>query len=402
MPTQYAGNKYLLFFILTLLAAYPALSTDLYLPSLPAISAFYHCSNGIAELTLTFYLIAFAFGLLLLGPLSDKIGRKYTLILGNILFLASCIGSIFSLSIIWLILLRIIQALGACTATMTIYAVVRDLYIGKAATRLLSAIATIMNIGVAFAPVVGGILQEHFGWKSNFIALSVYSALTLIMVTIFFRETLAETSKEALFNTQTFKNYYQLLVLKPYILPMIPVVLAFSSYFIFLYISPFLYIHTLGTSPAQYGRWFLIPAFAFVVGSAIATALIQFLESYTIYKLGAITFVMGTILMLLGYLTASIQMPMLIALNMGICAIGIAMIIPSCVSLALSSITTKVGSASALIGFLQFGTAGLVGYSMSLNHHDLAFVMSATLMLFSIFCISMIGKIKKQQMLSDG
>src|SRR5918995_4150489 len=156
--------------MLALLAALGPLSTDMYLPSLPAIARELGASTAKTQLTLSAFLFGFAVGQLVYGPVSDKVGRRPVLLAGLAIFLVASIGCTLAPTIETLIAGRFLQAIGAAGPIVLARAMVRDLYEGPRAGRELSRMGAIMGLVPAFAPILGGVLQGLFGWRANFAA----------------------------------------------------------------------------------------------------------------------------------------------------------------------------------------------------------------------------------------
>src|SRR5262249_36985887 len=152
--------------LLAALTAIGPLSTDMYLPSLPDIARRLDASTAQVQLTISTYLIGFAIGQILYGPVSDRYGRKAVLIAALALYCAASIACTLSTSIEMLYLGRAAQALGASGSLVVTRAIVRDLYSGARAGRELSLIGSVMALGPVLAPILGGALQMSFGWRS--------------------------------------------------------------------------------------------------------------------------------------------------------------------------------------------------------------------------------------------
>jgi MFS transporter, DHA1 family, multidrug resistance protein len=160
--------------MLALLAALGPLSTDMYLPSLPAIARDLDATTAQTQLTLSAFLLGFALGQLVYGPASDRVGRRPVLLVGLAIFLAASAACAAATSIELLTAARFVQAVGAAGPIVLARAMVRDLYEGPRAGRELSRMAAIMGLVPALAPILGGILQGLFGWRANFAATVLF------------------------------------------------------------------------------------------------------------------------------------------------------------------------------------------------------------------------------------
>src|SRR5664279_2425659 len=183
------------FALTTLLAALTAiapLTTDMYLPSLPDIARQLDASTAQVQLTISAYLVGFAVGQIVYGPMSDRHGRKPVLLSALALYCAASLACALSTSIEMLIVARAAQALGGSGGIVLARAIVRDLYSGARAGRELSLIGSVMALAPVLAPVVGGILQIGFGWRAIFVTLVVVAITGIGAIWLLLPETLEE------------------------------------------------------------------------------------------------------------------------------------------------------------------------------------------------------------------
>src|SRR5476651_735435 len=182
--------------LLAALSAIGPLTTDMYLPSLPDIARQLGASTAQVQLTISAYLIGFAVGQILYGPVSDRHGRKPVLLSALALYCVASLACALSTSIEMLIVARFVQALGGSGGIVLARAVVRDLYSGVRAGRELSLIGSVMALAPVLAPIAGGVLQTGFGWRSVFVALVVAGLAGAVFVWLQLPETLAIRSPE--------------------------------------------------------------------------------------------------------------------------------------------------------------------------------------------------------------
>ena len=182
--------------LLAALTAIGPLSTDMYLPSLPDIARALTASTAQVQLTISAYLIGFAVGQIVYGPISDRRGRKPVLLAALGLFAAATLICALSTSIEMLIGARILQAIGGSGCIMLARAIVRDLYSGNRAGRELSVMGSVMALAPIIAPVVGGALQITFGWRSVFVALMIIGVCGVAAIWLLLPETLKQRAVE--------------------------------------------------------------------------------------------------------------------------------------------------------------------------------------------------------------
>lgn len=188
------------------LSAFGSFVNDMYLPSLPSMTRFFHCSVPTVQLGLTMGMIGLGLGQIILGPFSDKYGRKPVLLISITLFILAAIASIFSPTINAFLWCRLIQGLGASGGYFLARTIPADLYAGRALAKTMAIVGAINGIAPASAPVLGGFLSQHFGWKSVFIALAVYATL-LLAFAFRLKETLPPANRNKGTLIKAFANY---------------------------------------------------------------------------------------------------------------------------------------------------------------------------------------------------
>src|ERR1700759_726217 len=183
--------------LLSMLTGLGPLSVDMYLASLPSIGQLLNAPTSQVQLTISAYLIGFAVAQVFHGPLSDRHGRRPVLLAALGIYLAATLACMLSNSIEMLVAARFVQAVGGSGASVLGRAVVRDMYEGTRVGRELARMAAIMALAPLVAPLIGGVLQTTFGWRSNFAALLCFGATTWIMIWYLLPETLRKRAPEA-------------------------------------------------------------------------------------------------------------------------------------------------------------------------------------------------------------
>jgi MFS transporter, DHA1 family, multidrug resistance protein len=176
--------------ILSLSMGFASISTDLYLPAMPAMGLALHADTGMIELTISGYLIGFSLGQLLWGPIGDRYGRRMPVAIGLVMFVAGSVGCALSVGAVAMVGWRVVQALGACAGVVLARAMVRDLYRGERAAQMLSTLMSVMAIAPLLGPILGGQILELASWRAIFWTLVAVGLLTLVAL-FFFPETLA-------------------------------------------------------------------------------------------------------------------------------------------------------------------------------------------------------------------
>ena len=182
--------------LLALLTAVGPMSVDLYLPSLPELGRVFGASVPQVQLTLSGYLLCFAIGQIVFGPISDHVGRKPVLLAALSLYVAVCLSCMFATSIEMLIALRCLQALGVAGAPVLARAIVRDLYHGVRAGRELARMGSITALAPVVAPSLGGVLQSTFGWRASFLGMAALGLCAIVLVIRLLPETMKQPPKQ--------------------------------------------------------------------------------------------------------------------------------------------------------------------------------------------------------------
>ena len=246
------------------------LSTDFYLPALPAIARALHTDSAGVQLTLSVYLLGFGAGQLLVGPLSDRFGRRPVMLWGMLVFLLSTLACVFAESLAVLVGARLLQAFGACAGPVLGRAVVRDLYGPAESARMLSHVSTATALAPLLAPLLGGWLTAAWGWRATFVALAVYAVLLMLAVAMLLRETNRHPDADAMRPGRMLANYRTLLADPAYRGALLIGCGAFAALFAFISGSPFVFIEHFGLSPQQMGLAFGLNVTGFMIGTTLS------------------------------------------------------------------------------------------------------------------------------------
>lgn len=354
---------------LLLLVSLGYIATDIYLPSLPALSIYFHASDNEVQMTLFTYLLSFSLAPLVFGPFSDHIGRKKILILGVAIGILSTFGCLFAQSIYWLIIARFLQGIGLGAVLISSRAAVADLYTGKALAKQWSFMTMLMPLILAIAPTIGGLLQQNFQWQAIFIFLICYMILILICV-VLAPESLQNLSTEKA--SQIFSKYRSHLKNHLFLIFGVNYVLPSLGLFAYLTASPFLFQEVIGLSPVAYGSLALYVGGTILVTGYINLKLVHYFEVTRILYLGAgLMALAGCLLMffhMMNILTTwSLLFPSLIFFTC----------MPFCVANAatksLSFVRSNFGTANALLSTIQFLFGALGSFIFSLISDETAF-----------------------------
>jgi MFS transporter, DHA1 family, multidrug resistance protein len=378
----------MLMVLVAILASFPPMSTDLYLPALPTMSEQLKCSAALLNISLVVFFILISISSIIWGPLSDKYGRRRILMIGMPVFILSSLLCALSQNVYQLIASRILQAIGAGAAMAVNLAIVKDVFPGKRRERTLAIISVLNGMVPAVAPSIGSLIIRFTSWRGTFSLLAIIGCLVWICV-FFFKETNAEftdlsLSKTVLRLMVVLKNVNFSRLLLMFSVTSVPL-LGFVG------VSSFIFIRHFGVSKEAFSLYFGFNAVLSMAGGPIYLMLQKYLKPLTIIK----ACLMGAILSGVLILTIGQAGPMLFALSIACGFLSVSISRPSSNSLLLEQQDTDVGSASSLIQAATgiCGSAGLlfVSYEWS-NRITVLGIMSILLglsaVLLWIFSIS--------------
>ena len=350
--------------LLALLLGIQPVTTDLYLPALPALTDGFNAPMSQAQLTLSALLLAFGLSQLLWGPLSDRFGRRPILLLGLAAYTLAGVGAALAPSMALLIVWRTVQGAAMGAAVMGARAVVRDLYVPEMGARVMSKALSGLGLIACLCPPLGGVLSHLFNWRASLLVLAAFAALTLAVVALRFEETVQRKNPAAL-QPRTLLRTWAGIVGHPTFLAY--TVLATASYsvlFTFLAASSFTFIKVLGLGKTAYGLAMFSAAFAYLLGTFLCRRLLRrFGVRRTVAIAGGLSLTGGTLtggMAMLGWHhVAAILVPFwLVAMAHGVHQ-------PCSQSGAVGPFPQAAGAASALNGFAMmlaaFGVGGWLG-----------------------------------------
>jgi MFS transporter, DHA1 family, multidrug resistance protein len=344
--------------VLGFLSALGPLTIDMYLPSLPKITEDLHATAASVQLTLTGTLIGLALGQLLVGPLSDAFGRRLPLLAGIGVHVLASVLCVIAPNLAVLGTLRVLQGLGAAAAAVVALAVVRDLYDGLAAAKLLSRLMLVIGVAPILAPTIGGQVLRWSSWHGVFVVLTVVGVAIMTATALILPETLPPAARRNGGVAGTLRDYGRLFTDRVYVGLILVAGLAMAALFAYVSGSSFVFQDQYGMSEQQF-------AFVFAGGAVGLIAATQFnvrlLRRFTPQQIlgGALLAGVAGGLVLLVLATTGIGglVGVLIPLWFVLAMVGLAM--PNAPALALSRHGEAAGTAAALLGAVQFGVGAL-------------------------------------------
>jgi DHA1 family bicyclomycin/chloramphenicol resistance-like MFS transporter len=354
--------------VLTLLLGMQPVTTDLYLPALPALTQGFDATVAQAQLTLTALLLAFGVSQLVWGPLSDRFGRKPILLWGMGLFVVAAIGGAFAGSMEALIAWRTVQGVGMGSAVMCARAVVRDLYAPTEGARAMSKGLTGLGVIACVAAPLGGLLSDLFGWRIALLALAVFGVATLALLALRFQETLPRRNPQALHPGPLLRNWAGISRHPTFWAWTLLATGSYAGLFTFLASSSFVLIGVLGLSKTQYGLVMFTMSLSYIVGTFLCRRLLVLLGvRRTVAMAAVVTLTGGTLMGLLPRLGFEGLWSLLLPFYLFMLGHGVHQ--PCGQSGAVAPFPQAAGAASALAGFLMmlvaFGIGGWLGLALA-------------------------------------
>ena len=352
-PKQLSDKMMML--LVALIAAFPALSTDLYLPALPSMSEQLNCSVAMVNLSLVVFFIFVSISSIVWGPLSDKYGRKRILLIGVPLYILSSIFCVLSQDVFQLIAARIFQAIGGGAAMAVNLAIVKDVFPGKKRERTLAFVTVLNGTIPVIAPVIGAQIIKFTSWRGTFGALVVIGILVWMFV-LSFKETNREYS-----DVSTLKTTLRLLVVlkNPDFTRLLIVFSAISIPLLgYISVSSFIFIKRFGVSNEAFGLYFGAISVLFTVGGPAYLFLQKLFKPLTIITVCYVGSLISGMLML----TIGQMSPLLFAISIAFGYLSVSVSRPPSSSLLLEQQDKDTGSASSLIqaSFVLSGSIGML------------------------------------------
>jgi DHA1 family bicyclomycin/chloramphenicol resistance-like MFS transporter len=344
--------------VLGALTALGPATIDLYLPSFPALENDFGVSTGVIQLTLTATTIGFALGQLLVGPWSDKVGRRMPLIVASTVHVVASVGAATAPTIEVLGLFRVLQGMGAAAGGVVAMALVRDLFGGRPLVKMLSRLAMVNGLAPILAPVIGSQILRFTSWRGIFAFLAAYGILVVVAAVFFIVETLPKGDRHEAGHSTLRQRYRVLFHDRVFVGVALMGAMVFSGLFAYLASSSFLFQQVYGLNAQQFGVLFAANSLGIVVGVQVSSRLAQRYGPQWI--LAGATGVM---------LCAAVAIVVLDSVHAGLIGILVPLWIfiascgfsfPQVQVLALANHGREAGTAASLLGALNFGLAGLI------------------------------------------
>lgn len=349
---------------LALLSATAPFATDMYLPVLPAIVEDLDTSRALVQLTLTGFFIGMGLGQLVIGPLSDAIGRKGLLIAGAGCALAASVLAALAPSIEVLVFARALQGLGGGACVVLARAVVPDLLAGKAAAKAYSLLMALQGIAPAVAPVIGGVLAQPLGWRGIFWVLAALHALQFVLAIIVVPETAGGRPHDHLVSTVA-RNYLAVAKSLRFWGFVVTMAFGFCSMFCYIAASSFVMQEEFGFSAAGYSLVFACNSLGLFAATLLNAKALDTYSPATLLRVGVAAAFVSTVALAASIVAGA---PVWLILGILFCAVApTGFIMGNSTALATGLMRKRAGSVTAIMGFMQSCLAGAVSPLMGLG-----------------------------------
>jgi DHA1 family bicyclomycin/chloramphenicol resistance-like MFS transporter len=349
--------KYIL--MLGALAALPALTTDMYLSSLPAVEADFQTTQTAAQLTLSGTLVGAGIGQLVIGPFSDRFGRRLPLVVGISLHVVVSLLCSMTPNIGTLTGLRVLQGFFNAAAAVVSLAVIRDRFVGSAAAQLLSRLMLVIGVAPLLAPTVGQAISGLWNWRAVFYALALIGMILVAIVWKFMPETLPENRRRPGNPRHVARAYWSLLRDKHFMALAVIPGLGLALIMSYVVGSPFVFQNEYGLSARQFALVFALNGAALVLSAQLNAALVRKFAPVRLLRT-ALLVQLGLALVLLVVVITGAGGPFGLVAGLWLVLSAQGMIPANASTLALHNYGHMAGTAAAVIGALQSGVAGLV------------------------------------------
>ncbi|RRV40969.1 multidrug effflux MFS transporter [Pseudomonas sp. p106] len=372
--------------ILGALSAFGPLAIDFYLPAFPAMAQAFATDEKHVQTTLAAYFLGLSLGQLAYGPMADRFGRRKPLLFGVALFTLASLACAYAPNLDTLILARFVQALGGCAGMVLSRAIVSDKCDPVASAKVFSQLMLVMGLAPILAPMLGGVLVNLAGWQSIFLTLSLFSAACLVAVGLGLPESLpAHMPRQPL--SGALRQYVRLLADRTFFGHALTGGIAIAGMFAYIAGSPFVFIKLYGVPAEHYGWLFGTNAAGFILVAQInARLLAKRGPAFLLVRAVWLYLVAALALLAVAALRPAELWPLLVPLF--ICIASLGCIIPNASACAMSGQGARAGSASALMGCLQFSVAAGAAALVSLLHDGSAVPMALVISLCGALVVS--------------
>ena len=390
-PPQAAGDKdvansRIMLLLLVAMTGVAPISLYMLVPALPILAATFGDGISIAQMTVSLYMVGIACSQIIMGPLSDRFGRRPVLLAGLGLMVAASVGCVFAQSLPQLIAARFLQALGGASGMVVSRAIIRDLYERDRVGAMISLVIAVMMIAQMLSPLTGGLIETAFGWRAIFYFITAASLSVAVLIAI----ALPETRRDRGMSSSFRGDVGNLIRNRAFIGYVLCQVLASQIIFTFAGGGPYIVVTQMGRTTAEYGAWFATTGFAYLVGNLFC---VRFAPRHSLEKLiwfGLALQFFGALLNLIWSVAGINQAPLWLFGTQMIVMVANAFVMNNAAAGAISVRPEAAGTAAGAMGFLQQGIGALVSqFGAYLGGHSTTTLpLTAAIFALSIACAS--------------
>ena len=385
-PRAEVSSTFLQIAVLAALSATGTLATNILLPSLPQMAVSLKVSSAAVTSAITVFLAVFALGQLVVGPISDRYGRRWPVLTGFAVFFAGSIWCGLADDLPSLLAGRVVQAAGACATSVLSRAIARDLFSGAALARAMALIMIAMAAAPGFSPLLGGALDHAFGWRSEFVFVGVFAAIGAIAYAAVLGET-HNSTRIPLNPLAIARNYGSLIADRRFLVPAATVSLIMGGLFAMFSATPRVLIEGLHFTPIQLGLFFAGTVMIVFAAGMLATKLAPRFGLDRSIRGGLLVAATGSVAILLVSIFNASFLPFLG--GMSVFLLGMGIVNPLGTAQALSPFGEKAGAASALVGFWQMMSAAIAVWLAATVSHEAMFALGIVLTVTSLVAVGL-------------
>ncbi len=375
--------------LLMAMTAIGPVTLNIVVPALPGMITLLGTDAATMQLTLSLFLLSLACAQLVLGPLSDRFGRRPVVLAGLALSVIASLGAIAASSIGALIAARIIQAAGASTGIVIGRAIIRDLYDRDRAAGMIGLVTTAMVIAPMVSPLIGGILDTAFGWEAIFVFITLMSGTVLAWAVLMLPET--HHTRVSAGPAALGREWRALLVNPKFHAYVLAGALGSAPFFIFIGGGPHVVITLMGRTSAEYGLWFALSSFGYMVGNFTVSRLAQRVSLETMIMAGLALGIAGACLTAASFMLWPNGGPATVFLPQFLISFGNGLLLPNAIAGAVSLRPEAAGAASGLTGFSQMAIGAAATQTISMLLAGSSSAMPMAWMMLGILIVAIVA-----------
>lgn len=377
-------DRLMITLLLGLLVSFAPMTIDLYLPALPVMTEDLMTNAESMQLTLSVYMVGFALAQTFFGPISDRFGRKPTILIGTTVYLLASVACALATSVEQLIVFRLVQSIGAAAGPVVARAVVRDMFTREEAAKTYAVVTTVTAIAPVIAPILGGVIVIYLGWRANFWVLTGFGATAMLLVILLLPETNRVPDPSATRFDKMLLNFGTMLRNRAYLGYLLTVMGTFGGLFAYLMGSSFVLVGELGMSEIQFGLSFGCASIGFMAGAFLGSRIVRRVGIERMCLVGtAFTALAGVLIV--GLIWGGIVTVAAVIVPTVIYFFGMGMSQPNVQAGAISPFPQMAGAAASLLGLAQYISAGAFSVFIGIFAFNPTLLLASTMGAGGIF-----------------